>query len=167
MQSNGWSFDTWLYSSLQQPLDPVTHQDIPHYTKKSNLCQGGDVYYAGASGWSPASIKATLIGSGNATLKFGNCNNFNPSATVAVFLNGNELGSAKYGVLKTSIKFSYSKGDVLNVKLLDGGLAKLHSFDFDCWPSNQNGDESYVRCTFDRNKWGPDAGDDWTKWVCD
>ena len=113
MKKNGWVFD-------------VTHSNDTRYAK-----QCGTASWFGYSYGSPiGSVTALLIGSGNATLSYGNCYG---GGRVSVYLNGNEISHAFGNTPTKEIAFEYTNRDVLTIMEMYIGIIKLNYLHLSCF----------------------------------
>ena len=114
METNGWVFD--INNSMNEKNSDYHGQ-----------C-GGNTWY----GWSHpgvGSVKIILVGSGEVTLNYGNCNK---KGVVNVLLNDKLVTSANANVKSNLASFLFSNGDVLKVTEEGTAIIKLNSMDLKC-----------------------------------
>ena len=110
MEDNGWKIhcNKKVVSAFSQ--------------REKDLC-GSETWFGSqrnnAIGW----VNATFVGSGTATLNFGNCWK---EGNVWVYLNDKELSNVSNGTPTKEITFSYSESDILGIKE-DNAIIKLNS----------------------------------------
>ena len=97
-------------------------------TKYAGQC-GTSTWFGFKYGYPIGSVTAILIGSGKATLNFGNCYSH---GRVVVYLNQNEIGHADAFMPEKEIAFDYSKKDVLTIKEKYMAIIKLNYLNLSC-----------------------------------
>ena len=112
MQQNGWIFD-------------VAYSNMDRYTEQCSPSS----WYGYSYGSKIGSVYVAFMGSGNATLSYGNCYN---GGTVTVFLNENEIGHADGNIPDQAISFEYSNRNVLMLKETNTAIIKLNSLKISC-----------------------------------
>ena len=118
MQRNGWIFDV-AYSNMDRYAEQCSPSSWYGYSYGSKI---GSVYVA-------------FMGSGNATLNYGNCYN---GGTVTVFLNENEIGHADGNNPVQAVSFEYSNRNVLMLKETNTAIIKLNSLKISCNKGRRN-----------------------------
>ena len=118
MKNSGWKFD-------------VSHSKDLRYVGEC----GTSTWYGYKYGPAMGSVTAILVGSGKATLNFGNCYH---GGSVAVYLNQKNIGHADAYTPNQEITFDYSHGDNLTIKESLMAIIKLNSLNFSCF-NNENG----------------------------
>ena len=112
MQRNGWIFD-------------VAYSNMDRYAEQCNPSS----WYGYSYGSKIGSVYVAFMGSGNATLSYGNCYN---GGTVTVFLNENEIGHADGNIPEQAVSFEYSNRNVLMLKETNTAIIKLNSLKISC-----------------------------------
>ena len=111
MEENGWSFSI-------TDSEPEKH---------SSKC-GKGTWYGMSSGSAIGKVNAVFIGTGSATLVYGNCWTGN---TVKVWLNNKKLAVANGNALEKQVTFHFTKGDKLQIEE-HGSIIKLNSLTISC-----------------------------------
>ena len=125
MEQSGWVIHTAV---SHEGTGAVCGSSI---TKSS---QSSNIWYGFTSGQGLSYIKMTLKGSGEARLRYSNCQNISTSSTVKVYVNGYELSKA-YSGEQQEIAFEYNHGDILKIDE-DTGIIKLHWLHWNCSSKN-------------------------------
>ena len=112
MQNSGWNFD-------------ISHSNDPTYWAEC----GTSTWYGYKYGYDIGSVYATLVGSGTATLNFGNCYS---GGRVTVYLNGRDIAYAVAYTFEQEVTFDYSSGDILTIKEDPMAIIKLNSLKLSC-----------------------------------
>ena len=112
MIANGWTID-------------CDHQNHENYATQC----GTTTWYGWKSTIAAGTISATLKGSGQAVLSFGNCYK---QGNVRVTLNRTQIGWAN-SYQRVDVTFNYSTGDILLFEELDYSIIKLYSITFKCF----------------------------------
>ena len=113
MKKNGWVFD-------------VTNSNEERYRRE---CGKHQTWYGYSYGSAIGSVHVAFLGSGNATLNFGNCYR---QGKVSVLLNGEEISQALANTPEKTITFRYTHRNILTLKELNTAIIKLNSLDFSC-----------------------------------
>ena len=119
MRKNGWVFD-------------VTNSNEDRY---KNECGKFQTWYGYSYGRDVGSIHVALLGSGNATLNYGNCYR---QGRVKVLLNGKEISQASANTLEKIARFSYSHRNILTIKEVNTAIIKTNSLRFSCGKGRLN-----------------------------
>ena len=121
MEQSGWVINTAV---SHEGTGAVCGSPITKNSKSSNI------WYGFTSGQGPSYISMTLKGSGEARLRYGNCQNISTSSTVKVYVNGYEISKADSGQTQ-EIAFEFNHGDILKIEE-DTGIIKLHQLHWNC-----------------------------------
>jgi len=116
MAEEGWTVD-------------VGSADTTH-TEVKAACAPNWLWFGWSSSTSVGTLSATLLGTGTATINFGNCWN---QGIVRFYKNDQKLASAPVGRKSVTFQFDYTNGDV--IKLKDEGansVISLNSLSFAC-----------------------------------
>ena len=100
-------------------------------SEANNVCMAGGTWYGFTGGSTIGSISATFIGSGRATLDFGNCYN---NGLVTVYVNEIEVARASETypeITSVQATFDFTPGDVLRISE-DFAIIKLNSLHITC-----------------------------------
>ena len=119
MRKNGWVFD-------------VTHSNKDRY---KNECGKFQTWYGYSIGRDVGSIHVALLGSGNATLSYGNCYR---QGLVKVLLNGKEISQASANTPEKTARFSYNHRSILTIKEINTAIIKINSLKFSCGKGTLN-----------------------------
>ena len=112
MEKNGWDFD-------------ITDSNDPKFTAEC----GTSAWYGYNYGPVIGSLTAIFVGSGKATLNFGNCYT---AGRVTVYLNGRDIAYAVAYTFEQEVTFDYSSGDILTIKEHPMAIIKLNSLKLSC-----------------------------------
>ena len=121
MEQSGWIINAAV---SHEGTDAVCGSSI---TKNSQI---SNTWYGFTPGQVPAYISIALEGSGEARLRYGNCQNISTSSTVKVYVNGYEISKADSGQTQ-EIAFEFNHGDILKIEE-DTGIIKLHQLHWNC-----------------------------------
>ena len=113
MKKNGWVFD-------------VTNFNEERYGRE---CGKNQTWYGYSYGNEIGSVHVALLGSGNATLNYGNCYH---QGQVSVLLNGEEISHVSGNTPEKTITFHYTHRSILTLKELNTAIIKLNSMEFSC-----------------------------------
>ena len=115
MENNGWTFPSDIRSEGASADKAIL-----------DAC-GSKTWY----GWSPGNgkVSATFVGSGTATLDYGNCW---IHGTVNVYLNGVLLATSQKKSPSQITTFTFSPSDVLSVEESGHAVIKLNSLMVKC-----------------------------------
>ena len=119
MRKNGWVFD-------------VTNSNEDRY---KNKCGKYQTWYGYSYGRDVGSIHVALLGSGIATLNYGNCYR---QGLVKVLLNGKEISQASANTPETTVTFSYNHRSILTIKEINTAIITINSLRFFCGKGTLN-----------------------------
>ena len=122
MELNGWIISTNRPSSG----DNIQYHDICGKSNTQNA-KIANTWYGWAMQDDVGIISASLKGSGDATLRYGNCYLY---GTVTVYLDNVEISRAGPGEIH-DVSFPYNHGSILKLQE-DEGIIKLHQFNWNC-----------------------------------
>ena len=114
MENKGWTLDT------DNQFDKWSHE-------KARSC--GDKTWYGFRAPGVGKISATFVGTGAATLDYGNCFN---DGKVHVYLNGKLIDTALPNTPSKQITFHFNPRDVLSLDENPDGIIKLNSLNLHC-----------------------------------
>ena len=121
MMSNGWNFDFTAANATDN--------------NAGNQCALHKKWFGYSGGDEVGTLSATMKGSGEATIDFGNCWN---AGVVNLYLDDTKLATASVGQKSIVFKFSYTHGSVLKLKDEEGNaIVSFNSIRFSC--SNADG----------------------------
>ena len=116
MMSNGWNFDF--------TDDSATHTGV------GSECVSHKIWYGWSGGNAVGTFSATLEGSGEATIDFGNCWS---AGVVNLYLDDTKLATASVGQKSMGFIFSFTPGSVLKIKDEGGNaVVSFNSINFSC-----------------------------------
>ena len=77
-------------------------------------------------------VKVSFRGTGNATLKFGQCYSNSDSGVTEVYLNDYKIKSANFKDGPVTVSFIYRPHDILKLKELYTGIIQISSLQLTC-----------------------------------
>ena len=121
MIQNGWQFDFTHDGSIISD----------NYKKVGQKCGKQAKWFGWSSHSHVGTLSATLKGSGEITLDFGNCWD---AGNVKVYLDATLIAAAAAGSKSVSKTFSFTPGSVLKIKDEDGNaVVMINSIQFACY----------------------------------